>query len=614
MTRRFPLRLIVCLVVAPAFAESPQDRWNLADLYPSAAAWSSDATKLEAQTRSFAACRGHLGDNVKRFRQCLDLQADMNQRFARLYVYAAEQYAADTGVAAHLELTQKAALLESQLDEANAFVNPELLRLGKARVARFLAADKSLAKYRHPLDEVLRAAPHTLSAPEEALVSRFSLMNGAGNSAYTILTNADLPWPTVTLSTGENVRLDDSGYVKYRQSPDAGDRKRVMDAFWGAHKTYERTFGVMLYSKLKEDAVLAKVRKYPDSITRSLDGDHVPVAVIDTLIAQTNASLPTLHRYFRLRARLLGVAPLQYSDIYPPLVHSDRRFPLAEAERLVLETVAPLGADYVATLKQGFEQRWMDAYPRPNKQSGAHMAGYAYGVHPFVLMNYSDDYESLTTLAHEWGHAMHTVLADRAQPFVTSNYATFIAEIASTFNEELLLDHMLATATSDDERLLYLGSALEGLRGTFYRQAMFAEFERKMHAQVDAGEPVSGEGLSKSYCELLDRYHGTAQGVMSISRDYCVEWAYIPHFYNPFYVYQYATSIAASSLFARQVSWGEAGALERFVALLSAGGNGSPYELVKAAGVDLATPAPYQAIAARMNQIMDEIEAILARR
>ena len=606
---------LAAILAGSAFGdETPADRWNLGDLYPTLAEWNADAARLEAQAKSFSGCKGHLGDSVARFKTCLDLQADMNRRYARLYVFAAEQLAVDTGNAASLELTQKSEVLGAKLSDAASFMNPELLRLGKARVARFLKANASLAIYRHPLDEVLRAAPHTLDAAGESLVSQFALMNGAGGSAYSILTNADLPWPTIKLSTGEEVRLDRTGYVKYRESADAGDRMRVMDAFWAAHKTYERTLGTMLYAQLKEDSVYAKVRKYPDSISRSLDNTSVPVAVIDTLIAQTTANLPTLHRYFRLRARLLGLTNMQYSDIYPPLVHSDVKFPLETGKQLVLEAVAPLGSDYVATMAKGFRERWMDAYPRPNKLSGAHMAGYAYDVHPFVLMNYNDGYESLTALAHEWGHAMHTVLTNRAQPFVTADYATFVAEIASTFNEELLLQRMLKAAKNDDERLLYLGSALEGLRGTFFRQAMFAEFERKVHAQVDSGKPASGEALTKTYCDILNRYHGTAQGVMSIDPGYCVEWAYIPHFYNAFYVYQYATSIAASSLFAQQVGRGEPGALKRYVTLLSAGGSDHPYELVKTAGVDLATPAPYQALVARMNTIMDEIEAILARR
>ena len=613
MPFRFACLIVLTTWFVPALAETTADRWNLAEVYPSLASWNADAAKLEAQLTEFAACKGHLGDSAARFRQCLDLQADMTKRYYRLGLFSGEQLAEDTGSGPFLELDQRADILGNKLKEAGAFVDPEVLHLGKDRVAQFLSEDRGLAIYRFPLDRILRRAPHTLSDDGEALVARFGLMNDAGSSAYSILTNADIPWPKLKIGS-EEVTLDDPAYTKYRAVPDREDRKRVMDAFFGTYRTYERTLGVNLYSQLKQDAVYSKVRKYPDSVTRVLDDDHVPVAVFDTLIAQTNANLPTLHRYFRLRAKMLGVSQLQYYDIYPPLVHGEYKFPLATGRQLVLDAVVPLGKDYVQALKTGLDNRWMDTYPRPHKQSGAHMADNAYDVHPYVLMNYNDDYDSVTTVAHEWGHAMHSYLANHAQPFVTAHYPIFIAEIASTFNEELLLQRMLKEAKTDDERLFYLGTSLEQMRGTFFRQAMFAEFERAVHARADAGEPLSGEAMTKTYCDILKRYHGVKEGVVAIDDLYCVEWAYIPHFYSAFYVYQYATSIAASSLFAQKVGRGEPGALERYLDLLRAGGSGDPYELVKTAGVDLATPAPYQALVARMNSIMDEMEAILAKR
>lgn len=614
MRIHLPLLCAVALGPASTFADSPADRWNLAEIYPSVAAWNDDAAKLDAQIKEFAGCKGHLGDSAARFRQCLDLQADMTKRLYRLSVFSGEQLAEDTGSPQFLELDQKTDILGNRLSEATAFVDPEILRMGKDRVAQYLKKEPALAIYRYPLDQVLRKAPHTLNDQGEALIATFGLMNDAGGSAFSILTNADIPWPKIKLSTGEEVTLDGSGYTKYREAANRDDRKQVMDAFFGAYKTYERTIGVNLYSQLKQDSVYAKVRKYPDSISQALDHNRIPVAVFDTLIEQTNASLPTLHRYFRLRAKLLGISQLHYYDIYPPLVRGDFKFPYPKGREMVLDAVAPLGKEYVDALRYGFDHRWMDTYPRPHKQSGAHMAGSAYDVHPYVLMNYTDDYTSVTTVAHEWGHAMHSYLANRAQPFVTANYTTFIAEIASTFNEELLLQQALKSAQTDDERLFYLGSALEQLRATFFRQAMFAEFERTIHARVDRGEPLTGDAFTKIYCEILKRYHGVAEGVMAIDDAYCVEWAYIPHFYNGFYVYQYATSIAASALFAKQVSSGDAGALKRYLELLKAGGSNYPYELVKTAGVDLATPAPYQALVARMNSIMDDIEAILAKR
>lgn len=606
---------VACGAIAPpAVAEPIDDRWRLEDLYATPAAWDADAAALEAQLGSFAACKGHLGDSAASLRRCMDLQAEIEKRYNRLAVYAREQLAADTGDAASLALVQRLGLLGNKVERASSFVKPEVLRIGADKVAQFVAAEPGLRPHRVPLDRMLRAGPHTLDDEGEALFASFGRMKNAGRDAYGVLSGADMPWPTVRLASGEEVLLDQSAYTKYRESPNRDDRKRVMDAFFGTWKTYQRTMGVLLTSQLKQESVDAKARHYADSLSAALEPSRVPVAVYDTLIEQTHAGLPTLQRYFKLRARMLGLTQMRYYDIYPPLVSGDYKFPLAVGKKLTLEAVAPLGADYVKTLSEAFGQRWMDAYPRPRKQSGAHMSGGAYDVHPYVLMSYNDDYESVTTLAHEWGHAMHSVLSSKAQPFPTSRYEIFVAEIASTFNESLLLDRMLKAAKSDDERLYYLGTSLENLRGTFFRQAMFAEFERDMHARVDRGEPLTGDALTKNYCEILKRYHGADQGVVAIDDAYCVEWAYIPHFYRGYYVYQYATSIAASSLFAQQVGSGDPAALQRYLTLLRAGNSDDPYQLVKAAGVDLATPAPYQALTARMNRIMDEMEAILARR
>jgi len=379
-------------------------------------------------------------------------------------------------------------------------------------------------------------------------------------------------------------------------------------------KEFERTLGTTYYASVKEDVMRARVRGYKDSLEAALDRGRIPSEVYATLVRETEANLPTLHRYFRLRARMLGVPDMRYYDIYPPLVQSDRKFDIALGKRLMVESVAPLGAPYRDTLAKAADSRWMDVYPRPRKLAGAHMSGFAYDVHPYLLLNYNSDYESVSTLTHEWGHAMHSVLTNKAQPFPTAGYAIFVAEIASTLNEALLLQHMLSVAKDDDERLLYLGSALESLRATFFRQTMFAEYERDIHERVERGEALSGSTLSRLYGELLKRYHGDAQGVVKIDDVYSVEWAYIPHFYNAYYVYQYATSIAASSLFAERILKKEPGALERYLEMLQAGGSDYPYDLVKKAGVDLASPDPYRALVARMNGIMDEIEAILGRR
>jgi oligoendopeptidase F len=594
-------------------AETENDHWNLADIYPSADAWKADSAKLESQLKDFEACKGKLGQTAKRFRECMELNADITKRYVRLSIYASQLHDEDTGANLGQDLNQKASILGNKIDEASAFMSPEILAMGHAKVDKFIKEDKKLDVYRHFLDKILRAAPHTLDAEGEGIVAQFGLTADAASSMYDVLSNADMPWPTVKLSDGTEVKLDQAAYTKYRFSPNREDRKKVFDAFWGQWKNFEHTFGVTFYDMLKKDTAYTKVRKYPDSLSRALDGDNLPPAVYDMLIKQTRENLPTLHRYFKLRAKILGVDQLHYYDMYPALVKSDLKYPVDEGKQLMLDAVQPLGPDYVAAMTEGLKHRWMDVYPHPRKRSGAYMNGAIYDVHPYLLLNYNDDYESVSTLAHEWGHAMHSYLANHKQAYINADYPIFTAEIASTTNEALLLEHMLKIAKNDDERMLYLGQALEGLRTTFFRQAMFADFEREVHSRVDKGESLTGEDITHIYGDILKLYHGDKEGVVKIDEPYTMEWAYIPHFYNQYYVFQYATSISAGSMFATEILKGDPAARERYLNVLRSGGSAYPYDLVKAAGVDLASPAPYQAIFARMNKIMDEIEAIQAK-
>jgi oligoendopeptidase F len=602
-------------IAAPtAPADNVKDRWNLADIYQTQADFDADAVKLTAQLKQFAGCKGHLGDSAARFKACLDLNAEIAKRFARLAVYGTQYFDQDTGDSLGNQLNQRAQLLYSEQSQATAFFQPEILALGAKRINAMVAGNAGLKLYRFELDNMLRTAPHTLDSASEQMLSQFSLATSSSTSIYETLANSNMPWPTVKLSDGSEVKLDQAAYTQYRERDNRADRKLVFDAFWGKWKEFERTFGETLYGELKSDAAYAHVRHYPDSMAAALDANNIPSAVYKTLIAETNANLPTLHRYFKLRARMLGVSDLAYYDIYAPLIKSDRSFALPEGKQMMLAAVEPLGPDYVKTLSAATEARWMDVYPRPHKEPGAHMSGDAYDVHPFVLLNYTGNYDSVSTLTHEWGHAMHSVLANKTQASIYAPYSNFIAEIASTTNEALLLDHMLKVAKTDDERLLYLGAALEGLRGTFFRQAMLAEFEAAIHAKVDQGGSLTGEEITAIYDGILKRYHGDAEGVMKIDPAYAVEWAYIPHFYNAYYVFQYATSIAAAQDFSQRIIAGEPGVRERYLKMLSSGGSAYPYDLIKAAGVDLATAKPYQALAARMNAIMDQIEAIEAKR
>ena len=598
----------------PARAANPATVWDLTLLYPNEAAWRVAKEQVAAGIPKAKSYQGRLGENAATLREAMDNLYGLRKEFGRLWTYASLSLDEDTRNATALEREQELSLLGTEFSRATSYFNPELLAVGGAKVRGFLDADPGLAPYRFPIMEILRAAPHTLGSEAEGVLSATGLVTGTASSLYGILANADLPWPTIKLADGTEVRLDQSGYTKWRAAPNRADRQAVFEAFWKKFREYERTFGVSLFSQVKADWFNASVRKYPSSLAAALDNDGIPEAVYRTLLAETNASLPTLHRYFKLRGRLLGITDLRYWDIYPPIVALDKKFPFENGKALTLAAVQPLGTDYVAQMTACLNGRYTHVYPQPGKRAGAYMNPGAYDVHPFVLMNYNDDYESVSTIAHEWGHGMHSMLANHAQPFPTADYSIFIAEIASTQNEALLLEHMLKVASSDDEKLYYLGSALEGLRGTFYRQAMFAEFELAIHEVVEKGGSLSGQKLSQIYGDLLRRYHGDAQGVLKIDDLVTVEWAYIPHFYRGFYVYQYATSIAAGQAFATRILRGDAGAVDNYLGLLKSGGSDHPYELVKRAGVDLATPEPYRALVARMNSIMDQIEAILAKK
>ncbi|MFZ5787137.1 MAG: oligoendopeptidase F [Acidobacteriota bacterium] len=615
----FGLMLASVVTGTAEATETPQaadgDRWKLADLYPSRDAFDAARKAFADRLPALEANRGTLGAAPATLKATLDAVFAAAREMSRLGSYASMRSDEDTRVAEALAARQEIQQLATEFSTRTSWVDPEILSFPEGTVARFLSAEPGLSPYRFYLEDLERRRAHTLSPAEENLLAQAGLVTPAASSLYGILANADLPFPEVKLNDGKVVRLDNTAYTKYRAVADREDRITVFREFWKAYGQFERTFGVSLDAQVKRDLFYAKARKYPDCLSAALDGSNVPTAVYHTLIAEANRALPTLHRAFKIRATLLGIKDLAYHDIYPPLVPtSDLDFPIAKGKALVAEALAPLGSEYAATVRKGFDSRWMDVYPRPGKRSGAYSNGSAYEVHPYVLMNYNDDYESVSTLAHEWGHAMHSYLANAAQPYPTADYSIFIAEVASTFNEALLLDRMLKEAKSDDERLFLLGSYLEGLRGTFFRQTMFAEFELTIHAAAERGEALTGEKLSGIYGELLRRYHGHDAGVVRIDDAYAVEWAYIPHFYYNFYVYQYATSLAASTQLAREVMEGKTGARERYLSLLKAGGSRYPYDLLKEAGVDLAAPAPYRALETQMIWAMDEIEKIVARR
>lgn len=603
--------VLAAMAAVPAFAQDAGDAattWNLAELYPTDAAWAAERQAVLDALPSIAAYKGRLGESPATLREALEAISNLNRRYQRLATYSSLKADEDTQIAANQERDQLAVALGSQFDEAVSWVDPELLTVGADKIRGFVGADPGLAKFRFSLENTLRAAPHTLGEEAEKVLAAAQNPIAGIEATRGQLANSDIPWPEVKLSDGKTIRLDAQGYGVGRTSTNRADRKLVFDNYWGTYRTYESTFGSALTGQVNANIFGAKSRKYPSAVAAALAPANIPVEVYKTLVAETNAGLPVLHRYFDVRRRLLKLPDMHYYDIYPPVTAIDRAFNINEARSLTLAAVQPLGKEYVDTLSKATAARWMHVYPQKGKRSGAYMNPGAYDVHPYVLLNHSDDYDGVSTFAHEWGHAMHSVLSTKAQPFELYDYPIFTAEIASTLNEQLLARHMLAGARTNAEKLFYLDSVLESFRGTYFRQTMFAEFELAIHEAVEAGNALSGETMTAMYLDLLKRYHGPN---VVIDPNYAIEWAGIPHFYYNFYVYQYATSIAASVFFDDQILNGGAKARDAYLGVLRAGGSDYPIDVLKRAGLDMTSPAPYRALIAKFSRTLDEVEKLM---
>ncbi|HKC25412.1 MAG TPA: oligoendopeptidase F, partial [Thermoanaerobaculia bacterium] len=478
----------------------------------------------------------------------------------------------------------------------------------------FLAKEKRLGVYRHYLDDLLRRKAHTLLEGEEKILADAGLVTDAPQTIYGVFSDADFPNPQVVLSDGKTVRLDSSGFSLARAAASREDRKKVFGAFFGKRDEFRRTFGAELYAEIKKDMFVARARKYGSALESALDPNAVPTAVYRSLVENVGKSLPTFHRYLKLRKRILGLDSLHYYDLYAPLLPGvDLKYTVDEAQRHVVAALAPLGPEYQRVLQKAYAERWIDYYPYEGKRPGAYSNGSAYDVHPYMLLNYNGKYDDMSTLAHELGHTMQSWLSNQAQAYPNASYPIFVAEVASTFNEALLIDHMLKTITDDGARLSLLGQWLEGAKGTVFRQTQFAEFELRTHEMAEKGQALTGDDFDALYLEIARRYYGHDAGACTVDDEIKAEWTFIPHFYLNFYVFQYATSFTASQALSESVLAGDAAARKRYLEFLSAGGSDYPIELLKKAGVDMTTAAPFELTMRKMNRVMDQMEQILGR-
>jgi oligoendopeptidase F len=590
-------------------------KWNLADLYPSEQAWRMEKDRVTAELPTLRAWRGQLTTSAALLAEALEKRSELRKVVVTLYVYAEMLSDQDTRNATHQGMTQEMTQLYAALNAESSYIEPEVLRAKPASIEAFLNEEPRLAVYRHELHDTLRRAAHTLSDAEEKLLADVGPLAAAPSSIYSILSNADFPYPLVSLSDGRAVKINHSRYTELRAVANRADRRAVQSAYFTSLGEYRRTFGTMMDGQVQKVLFYSKARKYGSALEYALDSHNVPVSVYHRLIEGINRNIALFHRFLSLRKRMLGVDELHYFDLYAPLVASvDASYTPEQAEAIVVEAMAPLGREYQGVVSQAFNERWIDMYPTDGKRSGAYSQGAAYDVHPYILMNYNSKFDDVSTLAHELGHTMQSYLSNKHQPFPTADYPIFTAEVASTFNEALLLDYMLRTLPSDDAKLSLLGQYLEGIQFTVFRQTQFAEFELRMHEMAASGHPVTGDALAEIYFEITKRYYGHDAGVCVVDDYIRHEWSFISHFYNEFYVYQYATAFTASEALASRVKAGDTEAARRYLAFLSAGGSKYPIEMLKDAGVDMTTDEPLDLTMRQMSRVMDDMDGILDRR
>jgi oligoendopeptidase F len=588
-------------------------KWNLADVYPDAASWRARKEAITAEIPSVRGFEGRLGQDAGTLADALELVSRLDKELSRLYVYASMVADEDSRLSEPQGMQQEMQNLYATFGASASFVEPELLRVGAPTIERFLAAEPRLAPYAFMLRDVVRRAAHTLSDAEEKLLADVSPLAVSATNIYTILSNADFPYPTITTSSGESVKVDQSGYSALRASANRDDRKAAMSTFFGALGNFSRTFGTTMNSSVQKALFYSRAKKYASNLEAALDGPNIPVSVYMRLIEGVNAHLPTFHRYLKLRRRVMNLPDdLHYYDLYAPLVSSvELRYTPEEAQTHVVTAMRPLGGDYTGVLERGFRDRWVDWYPTEGKVSGAYSNGGAYDVHPYILLNYLGQYNDVSTLAHELGHTMHSYYSNKVQPYPTASYTTFVAEVASTFNEALLIDHVLKQIDDAPTRLSLLGNLLEGIKSTVFRQTQFAEFELRLHQMGEKGEPITGEALCQMYLNICRRYYGHAEGVCVVDDYIQHEWSFIPHFYREFYVFQYATSFCAAEALSAKVLAGDTATRDRYLTFLGRGGSAYPIDLLRDAGVDMTTDEPLTLTMARMNAVMDQIEGLI---
>ncbi len=594
----------------PARQDVPEkDTWNLAPLFRSDKAWTRACREAEELYPKVAAFRGRLGRSAKVLRECCDFETGLTRLIEKLGVYAHLRYSEDVANPACQGMIARFTFIATRAGEAASYIAPEIQAIPKAKMAEFLKSPL-LEPYRFNLEKLLRFKPHILSEKEERLLAMLGEVAETPSKVFDQLSDADMKFGTVIDETGSEIELTQGSFRTLLESPKRAVRKEAFDKFYAVQEGHGNTLAASLAGGVLQDVYNARVRNFPSAREAALFGDKVPVAVYDSLIEAVRGELPTLHRYFEIRRRALRLKDLHAYDNYAPIVKTDKvSIPYDEAVDTISEALAPLGDGYVRTLRQGLtEARWVDKYENRNKHSGAYSSG-CYDSPPYILMNYKPEVlDSMFTLAHEAGHSMHSHFSRKAQPYQYSDYTIFVAEVASTFNEQLLARHLFSKVKSRKRRAELINKEIDEIRGTIIRQTMFAEFEKNIHALAEAGEPLTLEVFRQSYRALLDAYFGPQFVIDPVLE---MEGLRIPHFYRAFYVYKYATGLSAAIALSRNVLAGGEKERKRYLSFLQSGGSKYPLDQLRDAGVNLTRPDAVSQAMARFRELVEELDSLV---
>jgi len=582
--------------------------WNLESIFSTNEEWERDFQTLQQRLPELEALAGTLSQSGQALLTVLQKRDELSKELERLYVYASMRKDEDTTNSTYQGMADRAVQLYVRLSTIAAYIEPEILALPQDKLDRFIKETPGLELYGQQLHDLNRKREHIRSAEIESVLAAAGEMAETPGSVFTMIDNADLKLPTIKDEAGEEVELTKGNYQLFIRSTDRRVRK---DAFEGLHSTFlkqRNTIASTLAAQVKTDIFYTTQHNYSSSREHALARYNIPVSVYDNLVETVSEHIPLLNRYLKLRKRILQLDELHMYDLYVPIVEETREeISYQQARDTVIAALAPLGENYLDTLKKGFTKRWIDVYETPGKRGGAYSGG-AYTTQPFILMNYQNNRDSMFTLAHELGHSLHSFYTRNYQPYQYGDYTIFVAEVASTLNEGLLTEHLLKTTSDTALRLAILNHSLEGFRGTLFRQTMFAEFEQQIHSRAEKGEPLTADSLSALYHGLNEKYYG---GETFIDELIDIEWARIPHFYSSFYVYQYATGISAASALVQQILHEGKPAVERYLKFLSSGSSDYSIELLKKAGVDMTSPEPIRQALALFESHLAQMEELM---